>query len=279
MRRIASRGGTTIVGRTTQHGSAWLILRGDQLVPLVSIDEPGVEPVLSANGRHAAWTTSRTLRRVDRYTTESVVTVHAYDVTRGRRVGTTSLESRVTCCDQGGVISVLAIDDDGTVLLTRSYRHAWAWRPGRAPVDVLGPVNRAAAPPDDQWPGGVTWLTTDDAAGPAAFGRVGHSGVVRRAGGLTQGILGLWSPDGTSYAFRPLVGRSHRFPPVVWTSGRRVRMQVPPRSGLVGWESARSVIVRTGHRPTVLFRCDARSGACEQAGSPLRHAVLPAYAG
>ena len=279
MRRIVSRGGTTIVGRTTQRRSAWLALRGNHLVPLVSVDEPGVEPVLSANGRYAAWTTSRTLRRVNRYTTERVVTVHAYDVARGRRVGTTSLESRVTCCDQGGVISMLAIDDDGTVVLTRSYRHVWAWRPGRAPVDVLGPVNRAAAPPDDQWPGGVTWLTTGNGAGPAAFGRVSHSGEVTRVGRLTQGVQGLWSPDGTSYAFRTLVGRSDAFPPAVWTSGRRVRMQVPPPSGLVGWESARSVIVRTGRRPTVLYRCAARSGACEQAGPPLRHAVLSAYAG
>jgi hypothetical protein len=274
---VAERGGTTLVGRSDEGGSRWRLVRGHRLVTLVRAAQP-VEPVLSSDGRHLAWTTERTLRTLDRYRSVAAFTTTAYDVTSGRQIGTTVRSSRVQCCDAGGVVGVLTVDNDGTVVLQRDYRQLWAWRPGHAPVALHGPVARFAAAPDDQWPGGVTWFRTGDGAGPAASARVTRSGEVVRVGAPGQAILGLWSPDGASYAFRPFV-EAERLPWVVWSGGRQVRLRVPRRAQLVAWESAGSVVLRVGRRPTTLIRCDGGTGACEQAGRPLAHAVLPAYAG
>ena len=277
LHEVVSRGGTTLVGRSGEGGSRWRLVRGHRLVTLVRSAQ-SVDPVLSADGRHLAWTTERTLRTLDRYRSDRAFTTTAYDVRAGRPVGAAVLRSRVQCCDQGGVISVLTVDNDGTVLLERDYRQLWAWRPGHAPVALHGPVARFAATPDNQWPGGITWFGTGDGAGPAASGRVARSGEVVRVGAPGQAILGLWSPDGAAYVFRPFA-KEQRSRWVVWSGGRRVRLQVPRRAQLVAWESADSVVLRRGRRPSVLIRCDAGTGACEQAGRPLAHAVLPAYAG
>ena len=278
MRRIVARGGTTIVGRATQHGSTWLILRGDRLVPLLSTHELGVEPVLSANGLHVAWTTSRTLHRYDRYTSDRAFTVTAYDVQPGRRVGTTVVESRVTCCDAGGVIEVAGVDNDGTVLLDRLYDRLLAWRPGHEAVLATGALHPHAVTGNDPWPGGVSWSTTGDSGGPAAFGPVDASGSTTRVGRVPQGQGGIWGPHGAAYVYQPITKIGDPLP-VVWWADRRVRLRVHHVETLVGWESARSVVVRTGHRPTVLFRCDARTGRCEQAGPARPRVVLPRTAG
>ena len=274
LHEIAARGGTVLVGRTSVHHSTWLILRGDALRPVISTADQGVEPVVSANGRHVAWVTSRVLRRFDRYTTDSLFTVHAYDVGAGRQVATTRVESRAQCCDQSGVIHVAGVDNRGAVVVVRDYDHAWFWRPGRAAVSATGELQPRAVTGNDQWPGGLSWSTTGDSTGPAAFGSVDRSGVTTVVGRVPQGQGGLWSPDASSYVYQPFTKAAGGPPPVVWTSGGRVRLRAPEGASPVGWESARSVVVRTDHRPMVLLRCDARTGRCEQAGQALRHAVM-----
>jgi hypothetical protein len=280
LHEIVSRGGTTLVGRTTQHRSTWRLVRGTRLVTLISTREPYVEPVVSANGRHLAWVRSHAIRPFDRYTTEVVFTVHAYDVARGRQVGTTSVESRVRCCDAGGVYEVAGVDNDGTVLLDRLYTSLLVWRPGQVSVRATGALHPRAVTGNDQWPGGVSWLATEDGAGPAAFGATDAAGVTVRVGRVPQGPGGLWGPDGTAYVYQPYTKAPDGPPPaVVWRDGRRVRLHAPSRASVLGWESARSVILSAGRRSTVLIRCEASTGRCEQAGAPLRHPVLPTREG
>jgi hypothetical protein len=274
LHRIVARGGTTLVGGTSTHGSTWRLVRGTRLVTLIRTLEPS-HPVVSANGRHLAWVESRTIRRFNRYTTEMKFTVHAYDVTRGREVGTSSVESRVTCCDAGGVYEVAGVDDDGTILLDRLYDSLLIWRPGRPAVRATGALHPRAVTGNDQWPGGVSWLATDDGAGPAVFGTTEATGVTTRIGHVPQGPGGIWGPRGTAYVHRPYAQEGVGPSAVVWSGGHRVRLRAPGRASIVGWESAGSVILRAGRRPTVLIRCDASTGSCEQAGAPLAHAVLP----
>jgi lysozyme family protein len=285
LRQIVTAGGTTIVGRTTDTRSSWQILRGDRLVPLVARSQGGVTPVVSADGLHVAWTTSRTLRRLDRYRRVELATVTAYDVSSGHRVASTDLRSRTQCCDQGGVIGVLAVANDGSVLVHRNDDLSWVWRPGRDPVPVRQQARLRGVVGGGQWPGGVTWLTTDDGAGPAAYGRIDRSGALVRLGGLPQAFGGLWSPDGRRFAFQPF-GRPRGHPPLVWSDGGLRPLQIRHAARIVGWESPRRVVYLAGvrgHRspthPAILIRCDAGTGACEQAGPPIPRAVLPTFLG
>ena len=279
LREIVSRGGTTLIGRTGQHGSTWRLVRGTRQVTLISTPERYVEPVVSANGHHLAWVESHEIRRFDRYTTAVVFTFHAYDVRRGRQVGTTRVESRVTCCDAGGVHQVAGVDNDGTVLLDRLYDRLLVWRPDRAAVLASGALHPRAVTGNDQWPGGVSWLATQDGAGPAAYGMTDAAGVTTRIGRVPQGPGGLWGRGGRAYVYRPYSEAPDGPAAVVWWADRRVRLRAPARARIVGWESARSVILRAGRRPTVLIRCDAGTGRCEQAGAPLRDPVLPTNQG
>lgn len=277
MRDIVTRGGTTIVGDTTPQRSSWQILQGDQLVPLAS-RHAATRPVISANGLHVAWVTSTLLQRFDRYQTEGAFTVTAYDVQRGAVTGTTVIRSRVSCCDAGGAIDVEGVDNDGTIVILRNADRAWAWRPDRALVRLGAGVLARGLPGTDQWPGGVSWTVGSSSSGPAAFARVSSVGLATRVGRVPVSQGGLWSPDGRSYAYQPF-SKERRELPVVWSDGTRVRLHVPDVGRVVGWESARQVVLLMlgphGHvRPVHLVRCNVTTGACERAGPPIPGAVL-----
>jgi hypothetical protein len=286
MRQVVARGGTTIVGRATLHGSGWMIVRDDVLVDLLSTHAPAVRPVLSSNGRYAAWATSRTTHRYDEFNAEEAFTVSSYDVRSGRVTGTTEMDAHTTCCDAGGVIAVAGVDNDGSVIIARSADRAWIWRRGTEPRALTGAVRQRDLTGNDQWPGGVSWTTGSSSSDPGAFGRASRAGTTTRLGRVPQSQDGQWSPDGTEYVHVPFSKLGHALP-VVWTRHRRVRLRAPLAGDVVGWESPHSVIVLRGGgrdrpalRPAVLFRCDARIGACELAGPPIRGAHLaqaPAY--
>jgi hypothetical protein len=279
MRQVVARGGTTIVGRSTDHGSHWMIPRELRLTDLFSTRTPGARPVLSANGLHAAWVTSVSAHRYDDLHADTAFTVTAYDVGRGHMTGATVLESRTECCDAGGVIAVAGVDNDGTVILARNADQAWAWRPGRDPVELTGAVRPEGLPGTDQWPGGVSWAVGSSSAGPAAFGRISASGAVTPVGRVPVSQEGLWSRDGTSYAYSPFRKRAQPRP-VVWHDGQRQVLRAPRGSSPVAWESPGRVLVVGASDPDTdpirLWRCRVSDGRCEQAGRPLRHAILPA---
>ncbi len=284
MRQIVARGGTTILGRATRHGSTWEIVRGRRLVELSTLPA-GAPPMLSANGRFAAWTTSVDTHRYNLYEADTAFTVTAYDVRSGTVTGATVIESRTSCCDGGGSVYVAGIDNDGTVVLIRYDRpgRVIAWRPGRDPVDVRGIRNAITLTFGDQWPGGVSFQAAGvgDSSGPAVFARVMPGGGLSRRGRVPQAQGGVWSPDGTSYAYRPFT-KFADYPPEVWSHGRQVRLHAHDAIGIVGWEDRHSVIVlatssasRLARRGKTLLRCDVRSGRCEQAGPVLHGAILP----
>jgi hypothetical protein len=261
-----------------------MILRGGSLVDLFATKSPGAHPVLSADGRFAAWATSVDAHRYDLDEADTTFTITAYDVKKGAVTGTTEIDSHTFCCDGGGVVEVAGVDGDGSVILARSSDRAWLWRPGSDPVRLTGDVRARGVLGNDQWPGGVSWTigegSSDD---PAALGRVSSGGVVTRMARVPQSQDGVWSPDGSSYAYLPFTKSGHRRP-VVWSDGRRTRLQLRRAADVVGWESSHALILlmdgrrgRPGLRPAILVRCDARTGDCEQAGRPIPRAHLAAW--
>jgi hypothetical protein len=273
LRQLFARGGTTIIGRSTQHGSHWMILRKRRLVDLFSTTSPGSRPVLSADGRFVAWTTDRVTHRYDEYRTDTAYTLTAYDVGRGRVTGSTVIDSRTTCCDGDGGIHIAGIDDDGTVIIARYADRAWAWRPGHPPVEVTGSVPTQRMPGDDQWPGGLSWSTPGDRA--AIFARVSATGAVTPRGRVPAS-QGLWSADGTAFAYLPF-SKTRNPRPVVWHHGHRQTLRAPRGSWPVAWESAGRVLVLDGNLDDPylrVLRCRT-DGTCEQAGPLLHHAHLP----
>jgi hypothetical protein len=256
-----------------------MIVGGDEPTGLVSTRSLGVRPVLSANGRYAAWTTSVVTRRENEFDADTEFTVTAYDVGRGAESGSTVLDSHTACCDGDGVVAVAGVDNDGSVVIARYADRAWVWHPGRQPVQVAGDIRPDRLPGNDQWPSGVSWTAGNSSDDPALLGRVSDDGVVTRSGRVPQAQGGLWSPEGTAYAYAPAVkGSSVR--PVVWRDGRRRVLDAPRGAWPVGWESERRVlVVATGDldaaRRVRLVRCWVVDGRCEQAGPPLRHVRLP----
>jgi hypothetical protein len=116
--RIAFGGGTTLVGKVSDQGSTWRRVVGDRLVRFLSLRQATM-PRVSANGAHVAWVTSHDVHRYNRFTTRTAFTVTSYDVRHGRRAGSTTLVSRATCCDAGGVVGVLGVNNDGAVVVYR----------------------------------------------------------------------------------------------------------------------------------------------------------------
>jgi hypothetical protein len=276
MRQVVFRGGTTIVGRATRYGSRWLILRGDHLVDLYSTRSLGSHPVLSADGRYAAWATYVDERRYSDFEAETTFTVTAYDVDRGAVVGTTAMRSHTYCCDGGGRIDVAGVDNDGAVVLMRSSDRAWVWRPGGAPVPLSGAVRASRLAMNDPWPGGVSWTIGNSSDDPAAYGRVSTDGAVTRLGRVPQSQDGLWSPQAGAYVYSPAV-KERQLRPVVWRDGRRQRLDAPKGAWPLAWESERRVLLVDGDEDASirLVRCWVSDGRCEQAGPRLRHAQVP----
>jgi hypothetical protein len=271
-RRLVSRGGTTLVGSASETHSHWSLVTARGLRTLVDAPTGYVEPVPSADGSHVAWVTERTLQKIDDFHYVIRFTVHDYDVAHGSSA-VTSTDSHVACCDASGSIRVGGTDDDGTVVLWRDDDRVWLWQPGR-PWQVVRIAD--AERMGDPWPEGLTWGTTDDEYGRAAYGTVTAAGSLHRVGRLPQLGGGLWSPDGSAYAFSGF-DKSGIQPVRVWREGRTRRLRAPEGVQLVGWESPTSVIVVLGGQgdddlyPSAQpVRCNVVTGVCAKAGPVLR---------
>jgi hypothetical protein len=270
-RRLVSRGGTTLVGSASETHSHWSLVTARGLRTLVDADTGYVDPVPSADGSHVAWVTESTLHRIDDFNSVQRFTVHDYDVAGGSSAET-SMDSHVSCCDASGAIQVGGTEDDGTVVLWRDDDRVWLWRQGRPWETVrIADAERMG----DAWPDGLTWGTNGDEYGPAAYGTVAADGSLRRVGRLPQ-LGGLWSPDGSAYAFSRF-DKSGIQPVRVWRDGRTRRLRAPEGVQLVGWESPTSVIVVLGSQgdgdlyPSAQpVRCDVVTGVCAKAGPVLR---------
>jgi len=275
--RIVAAGGTTLVGRVSEAHSHWSLVTGTRLRPVLrsvlDSDSSYVVPAISANGRHVAWVESRSLRRIDRYRTRAAFTVTAYDVTRHRRVGSSSLVATVECCDAGGTINIIGVDRTGSVVLNQLGGPSWVWRAGHAAVRVKLPRDKPLEG-SDQWPGGITFATSEDGTDPGVFATVDRGGVVHPVGRVPQTAGGVWSPTGKAYAYLPDAKYGDRRARV-WTPDGSRRLDAPRGAPVLLWESADDVLLVASGSPVQgrfrLARCDATTGSCEPAGRPLHH--------
>jgi hypothetical protein len=133
--RLVFAAGTTLVGVTTERHSQWWLLDGDRLATL--LDEPAayVVPVLSADGGTAAWVAEISSVETGEWTSHAAWEVAAYDVPTRTVLGRTALHGDVTCCDQGGMLTVVAVANDGRVGLTHGAPSSlMSWRAGDDPA-------------------------------------------------------------------------------------------------------------------------------------------------
>ena len=244
--QLAWSGGTTLVGLAQARGSVWSLVDGDGTVPVAESDGL-LEPVLSADGSKVAWSS-----HLDENTRELGV----WDVATRTLIATRTLDVQVVCCDGGGDIYVLGVMDDGRVFF-HDTRSTYAWRPGAAPVKVMG---LGGLPYSPAWPGGGVMYQGRGATifeTPGVFGSVDERGRFHRVGRTATDQLGMWSPDGTAYAYlgddlgvsNPK-GEEVLGVWVEWPTGRTepVRMGLPTdrRWEVVAWEDADHVVLTTG---------------------------------
>lgn len=275
-REVRYAGGTTVVGDEHRRGntwhSAWWWVNGRKLVPLLDSARGVVEPVISADGSWIAWSEplGPTLRRLV-----------LWSVPAERVVGTLRVPVHVTCCDQSGELFVAGIDRGSRVVYSRLGGALELWKPGRRPIKVRG-VDPAFIGPQ-QWPRGVQWQVRGQAFGDldVAFATVDSAGHVHRAGTVPADQRGLWSPDGSMWAYPGLADGSApaKTPPDrIWVTDvethqrRELRLRDVADYRLVAWDSPSSVILAATEQPSPsdgrlrLVRCDAGTGRCEGAG-------------
>jgi hypothetical protein len=277
-------GDTTIVGPGPRRAGSWSIVRGDQLVPLVSATELWVRPVISANGRFVAWVTSATPGWRP-YGPNAVMPatfrVTEYDVANARELGSTTLSNDVQGVN--GAFEVTGVDADGAVVVTindvADDPRSWIWRPGDAPVPIRTPP-RAGLRDSSQWPDGITYGDRDG-EGPAHFAKVDDEGGVHEVGQVPR-QFGTWSPDGSSYAFNPYFP-THIPPARVWSEGRVIQLLAPKDASVWMWESPTVLLLTRAsdaqrgspvERRVTVVRCDVTTRACEQAGPTLHDVAL-----
>jgi hypothetical protein len=225
LREIVYAGGTTLVGAADAEASRWSLVRDGELVPLVRAPTR-VDPVLSDDGSRVAWVRDVRSRQLAEQVYEITSRVVAYDVATGRRAGTWTTRSRVTCCDAVGALFVEEVDDDGSVVLARAYRSRMRWAPGADPVPLPG---------RGTWPGGRDGVTSPDGGAVAL----------------------LATEDGSRPPKQP------RTVPWVRDHGRQVRLDAPAGARILAWEDDDHVVLASGH-PVRFLRCTATTGACEQ---------------
>lgn len=265
--RLVHRGGTTLVGRVDASRSRWWLLEGGRLVPLVDDSTAFLVPVLSADGGTAAWRVDISAAGADEATSRRAWQVVVFDVPTRSVLGTTRLQGEVSCCDQGGMLTVAGVTNDGRVSLTGGPAGNLAIYRAGDPLLRLR-VRGAAHPGADSWPLGVSYVRAGDSSGNVRFGRVDADGVVTEVG--TTSDTAIWAPDGRRVAdLDPSTGLEVTVP----VTGQTVSLALPPAGDwqVLGWEGDQHVVaarVRTpGSGPAsyvAVVRCDAVSGACER---------------
>ena len=286
LRIVLFANGTTVVGRAhVERGSAWFVVRGSSLEPLVT--SPGlVTPEVSDDGRTIVWAdpVAEDRRRIS-----------AYDVTSGTVIGSIEAPVQVTCCDQGGELVMNGVTTDGRVVWSTPWSAVFVWRPGEPDAVKLDLTFRHVSL--ENWPGGLMWQgeSASTYLHHGVLATVSELGAVRRVGKVPTDQNGQWSPDGTSYAYAGQAdGRSLAKAALdnIWVqdvaTGERLRLDLPTELpfSLVAWESRTTAILGTWlpfdgvddkHAGLqALARCDTGTGSCERVpGTPTGVPVLP----
>ncbi len=185
-------GGTTVVrSGTAEAGTRLYVVEGDSLRQ-VAHGRGLLQPVLSPDG-------SLLVFRSQRF--EQVRQLTAYDVSRGRVVDQIYVPVDVQCCDQGGGAAAARRRPAGPGALPRVRAAPQAVDPPWRHVAVRGVPGGPVA--GHSWPQGLMYPTSGTSlfADPGVYGTVDEAGRFHRTGTTPTAQLGLWSPDGTEYAY------------------------------------------------------------------------------
>ncbi|TIC86730.1 hypothetical protein E8D34_10805 [Nocardioides sp. GY 10113] len=188
LRDIVFASGTTVVGRAGSERSAWYLVRGGELEPLVAADA-WVDVTLAPDGAAVA------LReRVG----DGLRRLSLYDVAARAEIGSVDVPVDVQCCDQAGELVVHGVDLRHRVVYTTDK--PWVWSPGEPPVAITGAeVGSFLSQP---WPGGtmIQGATSFGSAG-GVYGTLSDDGVFAAVGETPTDQQGLWSPAGHYFAY------------------------------------------------------------------------------
>jgi hypothetical protein len=270
--RLVFRGGTTLVGRADDHRSRWWLYDGGRLVDLLDEAAPYVVPVLSADGGTAVWRIEVDASQVGEATRAVTWELVAYDIPSRSTIGRTWLGGEVTCCDQGGMVLLAGVTNDGRVSLSGGPAGGLSiWRAGDPLVKVR--VRATSYTGADAWPLGVSYVPASGSGERVRFARVDADGEVTDLGVVPE--TGLWSPDGRLVVDRVRSGSTGttRVEVTVAVTGESVSLGLPPAPDweVLAWEDESHVLtarVRTSDTGeptyTAMIRCEAVSGTCER---------------
>lgn len=213
-------------------------------------------PVLSADGRLAAWETR---------SGSDLARLVLWDTATGRQVASRDFVSHAQCCDAPS--QPVGIDSQGRV---------YVWDRGRAIVwdHVSQTVRQIEGMPkhgsgmygaSSRGPVYARSLQSDSRLGTSVYGSVDDSGVFHSVGTIpTQSPA--WSPDGAHVAF---VDDSGAVTVLDVSTRRTANLRLPAISySVLGWDGDDQVVVVGSYDPaTYLVRCDIGTGRCETAAA------------
>jgi hypothetical protein len=284
LRVIASRGGTTVVGRGSGASGSrteWRLVRGERLRRLPTAGSTRM-PLVSANGRWIAWLDAHSTR-VSAHLDRVRYRLAIYDAATRRVVVSYRETRRTEWEDYSNGLMLASLDNRGRALFERGTAgpHLLT-RSGRSvPLDV----RRLYTAGWDGWPRGVMLNRYGSMADYGVFGTVTGGGQFAEVGRIPF-PSGSWSPSGGSYVLNT---SGENGDAAFWVyridDGTVVQLGVPPVDGSihsVGWESEEEVVLwwhdSYGPEPvSLLVRCDASTGDCERVfGGPKgRRATMP----
>lgn len=281
LQQVLFRGGTTLVGGGVSDVVAWYLVDGDRLVHL-----PGAgRPLISPDGSSIAWPDELARESIRLNVSDVTYRLVSYDVATGAVVGTHERTERVTCCDAGGVLMIQGIGADGRVVtFTIGGEGAQIWDPGNEPVEIVG-MTGLGVEGVPSWPGGVMYLGpgADSSDDPATFATIGADGSVSPVGQVDVSQGGIWSDDGSTYAFDSFADGIvvQYFETSADPTRGLLRLPVDLDWRIVAWESTDELVLAgygDGDEPPLagLIRCDVRSLECERiADGPTGEVELP----
>jgi len=267
---IASRVGTTVVAtsedRRMGQPAIWYLVAGKRLQRLPMLTRADT-PLISANGHWLAWLEVRApdttaYRRIERYR------VVVYNVAR-HRITNRFRDRRLVEWEDGiNGIWLRTLSNTGRLVLSRGSDGVKVLPPHGRLVRFGGPQVGNSAQVDG-WPRGTTVFRSG--ATRSVYGRVSRLGQFDQVGEFTVSFSGIWSADGSAYAYTDYDTPS----PTYWVrplAGPSLQLDVPtdvPGYRIVGWESPDAVLLwyfndYSSQPASRLLRCSTSVGSCER---------------
>lgn len=266
LRLVVTGGDTVLVGAShVNKGAQWWLVDGDRLVLVMKSLHP-TGALVSTDGRLVLWQSNP---RPD------ITRVTAWDVATKRVLAHRDLNVPVvTCCGGGPLLALYGADSQGRVYWSDG-NDVTVWHPYAGTVSRISGLGAlphqlsAVAPFGPMFQGGHSFFEL-----PGVYGRLDAAAVFHRSGTVPVDY-GVWSPDGTFYAYvAKTAGPVDVKAPAPYVFVENVHthdqlsMNLPP--GAVDpfmWESADTLLVQasTDFKHHYLIRCGAGTGNCEMA--------------